>query len=358
MPLFLFLYFLIFGLFHFFLFLKFKIFLNFSLFGKIIYLLFVIIILFLPFIFRFFEKNEYFFFATIFSYIFYFWMAYLFIFNFFGIFFWIFGLIFNFKKFLDIILFAIPIFIIIFGFFEDKSLRVNYLNLESSKIERDIKIGFFSDLHIGLSKPEKKIEDIFKVFEKEKIDLLLCGGDLLDSTYFEKNHWKKYFKETNPPLGKYAVFGNHEWYVGFENSKKLFEELGFNILRFEFINLEGNIILAGAEEETAKYFKVGNYNEEEFLKNLPGEKFTIYLRHRPPKNVLKNVDLCLSGHTHRGQFFPFSLITSLIFKFHYGFYKIDNFSIYVSSGAGSWGPPVRFLSKRDVAIINLKAKGN
>ncbi len=356
MSLFLFLYFLIFGFFHFFFYLKLRIFLQFSSLGKILYLIFTLFFLFLPLLFRFLERNDYFFLATIFSYIFYFWMAYIFIFNFFGIFFWIFGLVFNLKKVWEISLFSIPILIIFFGFFQDKSLRVNYINVESSKIGEDIKIGFFSDLHIGLSKPEKKIDRIFKVFEKEKIDLLLCGGDLLDSTYFEKDHWKRYFNEINPHLGKYGVFGNHEWYVGIENSKRVFEDLGFKILRFDFIPIKGNIILAGAEEETAKYFKVKNYNEEDFLKKLPSEKFVIYLRHRPPKNVLKNVDLCLSGHTHRGQFFPFSLVTALIFKFHYGFYKIDNFSIYVSSGAGSWGPPIRFLSKRDIAIINLKTE--
>jgi uncharacterized protein len=63
------------------------------------------------------------------------------------------------------------------------------------------------------------------------------------------------------------------------------------------------------------------------------------------------VDLQLSGHTHKGQFFPFNLITHKIFKIDYGYLKTGNFQLIVSSGAGTWGPPIRIGSSSEVVDI-------
>ncbi|MEJ5167215.1 MAG: metallophosphoesterase, partial [Thermoanaerobaculia bacterium] len=249
------------------------------------------------------------------------------------------------------ILFLLPLIIIVTGFIQDRFIKVKRYEIKNERIKKPLKIGFISDLHLGLTKDKKKIEKIVEILEREKIDLLLAGGDLLDSSYHKDNI--KVLKDFNPPYGKFAVFGNHEWYVGLEKSKEIVEGLGFKILSFEFVEIEENIIIAGAEDETARYFKK-QWDEKGFLEKLPEDKFIIYLRHRPPKEKLEKVNLCLSGHTHSGQFFPFSIITYFTFKYHSGFYKVDeNFSIYVSKGAGTWGPPVRFLSTRDIAIFYL-----
>lgn len=305
----------------------------------------------MPFIARIIEKNGFLFVPSILLYVFYFWMAYLFIFNFFGILTLPLNFISSIKITLNKVLFLLPLLIIISGFIQDKFIKVKHFEIKNEKIKKPIKIGFISDLHLGLTQGKNKIEKIVEILKDEKIDLLLAGGDLLDSSYHKDN--LKILKEFNPPLGKLAVFGNHEWYVGVERSKKIIEEMGFKILRFETVEIDGNILVAGAEDETARYFKK-NYDEKNFLKNLPENKFVIYIRHRPPKGKLEKVNLCLSGHTHKGQFFPFSIITHFTFKYHSGFYKEkDNFSVYVSSGAGTWGPPVRFLAGRDIAIFSL-----
>lgn len=351
MSIFLILYFFFLGFFHLFFYLKLRIFLPFTNSGKLIYLFFSIILIFLPLIARSLERNGAIFIPTIFLFLFYFWISYLFIFNFFGILFLPFNFISSIKILLNKFLFILPVLIIFAGFIQDKFIKVKHFEIKNEKIKKPLKIGFISDLHLGLTQGKNKIEKILDILKKEKIDLLLAGGDLLDSSYHRDN--LNLIRNFNPPLGKIAVFGNHEYYVGEEKSKEIIEEMGFKILRFEMVEMEKNLIIAGAEDETAKYFKKF-WDEEGFLKKLPEDKFIIYLRHRPPREKLEKVDLCLSGHTHRGQFFPFSIITYFTFKFHSGFYKVDeNFSIYVSSGAGTWGPPVRFLTTRDIAIFSL-----
>jgi len=354
MSIFILIYFLSLGFFHYFFYLKLRIFIPFTSYGKFFYILISAILILLPIISRIFEKNNFIILPEIFLYIFYFWIAYLFIFNFFGILALPLNFLQNFKNTLNKILFLLPLFIITIGFIQEKFIKVRNFEIKNEKIKRTLKVGFISDLHLGLTQSKNKLNKIVKILEDEKIDILLGGGDFLDSSYQKEEI--NILKNFNPPFGKYAVFGNHEWYVGIEKSKEILENFGFNVLRFETAEIDGNILIAGAEDETAKYFKK-NFNEKDFLKNLPEDKFIIYLRHRPPKGKIEKIDLILSGHTHNGQFFPFSLITSLVFKYHSGFYKLDeNSYLYVSSGAGSWGPPIRFLTTRDIAIFKILPK--
>lgn len=355
MSIFLFFYFLINGLFHFFLYTKLKIFFQFSSFAKIIYIFISIFLILSPIVGRFLEKEGFIKISTIVFFIFFFWIAYLFIFTFFGVLTLPLNFIQSIKIGLNKIIFSLPILIIILGIFQEKYLKVKHYEIRNEKIKKEIKIGFFSDLHLGITQREGKVKEVIELFEKEKIDILLCGGDTLDSSYIKNLNGLEYIKNFNPRLGKYSVFGNHEWYVGAEKSKNILEDLGFKVLKFESVEIEGNITIAGAEDETAKYFSIA-HNEKKFLNGLSDEKFIVYLRHRPPKEKLDKINLCLSGHTHNGQFFPFGIITNLFFKYHSGFYNMSNNSyIYVSSGAGSWGPPIRFLTLRDISIFHLKS---
>jgi predicted MPP superfamily phosphohydrolase len=91
------------------------------------------------------------------------------------------------------------------------------------------------------------------------------------------------------------------------------------------------------------------------LRLSPG-RFTILLKHQPlvEKDAPGAFDLQLSGHTHGGQIFPFSLLTRLVFPFHAGNYRLTGGAlIHVSRGTGTWGPPVRFLAPPEITIIDL-----
>jgi predicted MPP superfamily phosphohydrolase len=97
-------------------------------------------------------------------------------------------------------------------------------------------------------------------------------------------------------------------------------------------------------------------SETELLSKLPREKFTILLKHRPlvDREALGLFDLQLSGHTHKGQIFPFNLVTMLYYPTHAGFLRLEgDASLYISRGSGTWGPPIRFLSPPEVTIIDL-----
>jgi predicted MPP superfamily phosphohydrolase len=99
--------------------------------------------------------------------------------------------------------------------------------------------------------------------------------------------------------------------------------------------------------------------EKDILAKIPRNKFTLLLKHQPriDRPSVGLFDLQLSGHAHKGQIFPFTLVTRIIFPLNAGDYDLGKGSLlHVSRGSGTWGPPVRFLAPPEVTIIELVRK--
>jgi hypothetical protein len=134
------------------------------------------------------------------------------------------------------------------------------------------------------------------------------------------------------------------------------EKAGFTVLRGRGLTVGGTVNIAGVDDITSRSFKYMEVNERVLLSGLPRELFTLLLKHRPlvdPKAV-DLFDLQLSGHTHKGQIFPFRYVTKLFFPMYNGYFKLSNISrLYASRGSGTWGPPIRFLTPPEVTAIEL-----
>lgn len=165
-------------------------------------------------------------------------------------------------------------------------------------------------------------------------------------------------KAINPRYGKFAITGNHEFYAGIENARCFTENAGFTFLRGESVTVAGMINIAGVDDPAGRYYGLKDISEKGVLSKLPRDKFTLLLKHRPTvdKDAVGLFDLQLSGHAHKGQIFPFSLITRIYYRHtaDAGHLKLmDNFYLYVSRGSGTWGPPIRFLAPPEVTVIEL-----
>jgi predicted MPP superfamily phosphohydrolase len=118
--------------------------------------------------------------------------------------------------------------------------------------------------------------------------------------------------------------------------------------------------IAGVDDAAMGYFtEPGRPSEKEMLQSLDRKNFTLLLKHRPiaDRDSLALFDLQLSGHTHKGQIFPFNIVTLLYFPIHWGCLNpVDHCYLYVSRGSGTWVPPIRFLSPPEVTLIELVAK--
>jgi len=170
------------------------------------------------------------------------------------------------------------------------------------------------------------------------------------------------FQQVYTPYGKFAVTGNHEFYAGIDRALELTKKAGFKILRGQAVDINGIITIAGVDDEAARGWQKGeNTSEKELCSYISCSQYTILLKHRPVSYAesLCVYDLQLSGHTHKGQIFPFFLITRLFFKQYAGFYEVNNnSSLYVNRGTGTWGPPIRFLAPPEITVIDIVHKDN
>lgn len=378
MSLFLTTFFLLYGGLHAYVFLKVKAAFPLGMKAHIIIILFMVFMILAPVFVSLLEKAQHESIARTIAYTGYTWMAAIFIlfvilliFDIIHLFIWMGCLIvrknmlfFSFAS-LHILIIAIisTLCIITYGYFEAQTIRVNKILIESKKMAKELN-GFtivqISDVHLGLIVREKRLQAIIEKVKEAKPHVLVSTGDLVDGQIDNLSELITLLRAVNPPYGKYAITGNHEFYAGLNNAVTFYKKTGFKLLRGEAITIPGIMNIAGVDDPAGKaYGLYRNISEKELLSNLPEELFTVFLKHRPEVNSNSTglFDLQLSGHTHKGQIFPFRYITRIFFPMYSGFFNLgQGSSMYASKGSGTWGPPIRFLAPPEITVIYLTHK--
>lgn len=332
---------------------------------NVLILILLIILIFSPILVRVLERLEFFTYARILAYIGYTWMAFIFLF------FCISPLFLVVKKFLYIprfndfyISLAIVILLIIYGTFEAKNITVKNVKIHTPKLRKGeiFKIVQISDVHLGIILRDKFLEKIINKIKEINPDILVSTGDLVDGQANDILHLTSYFRSISPPSGKFAILGNHEFYVGVDNSISFLEKAGFTVLRNKNFRVKDNIVIAGIDDDTVNRYGGSYVDELSILKNLDADDFVLFLKHKPKVNrdALKFFDLQLSGHTHNGQIFPFTFIVKIFFPLKSGLTSFNSADktiyVYNSKGTGTWGPPIRVLAKPEITVIELIGK--
>jgi hypothetical protein len=251
-----------------------------------------------------------------------------------------------------------------YGYFEALHIRTEHVTVKTSKMPE--KIGRFrvvqiSDIHLGLIVGKSRLKRILRQVKDARPDILVSTGDLVDGQMDDLEMLTDMFRNIPTKYGKFAVTGNHEFYAGLDRALAFTEKAGFTILRGEGLTVSNLLNVAGVDDPARKrYVPDRAASEKSLLEKMSREKFTLFLKHQPVINSesLGMFDLQLSGHTHKGQIFPFNLVTKLFYRMHTGLSKVNGSALlYVSRGSGTWGPPIRFLSPPEVTIIDITYKG-
>jgi len=377
MRLFLLTFFFVYGGMHLYAFLKAKAALAFGSAAGISLALFMLLMVLAPVIVRYSERFGFELFARIMAHIGFVWGAILFLFfsaslvvDVFRLLLWVSGLVlqkdFSFftssARYSFFVPLLISLSIAVYGYFEARDIRTEKVLIRTLKIPADVgrlKIVQISDVHLGLIVREAQLKRILEIVKTEHPDILVSTGDLVDGQVCKLNGLSDLLKEIDPRYGKFAVTGNHEFYAGLENALCFTELAGFTLLRGKGVTVAGIINIAGVDDPAGRIYGPGTgISERDLLSALPREKFTLLLKHRPAidEDAVGLFDLQLSGHTHKGQIFPFSLITRIYYRHtaDAGHLKLMNsFYLYVSRGSGTWGPPIRFLSPPEVTVFEL-----
>lgn len=246
-----------------------------------------------------------------------------------------------------------------YGLFEAADLKKKVISITDPRIPKGrdkIRIVQISDVHLGLLVGESKLKKIIATVRSFKPDLLVSTGDLVDGQPNNLAQAATIFQSLQPPLGKIAVTGNHEFYAGLNHSLHFTREAGFTVLRNQVLNVAG-INIVGVDDKTAQRegLQVGRKEHDLFV-SQSRDNFTLLLKHQPiiAPGSLGLFDLQLSGHTHKGQIFPFNLITYLFFPFPTArLVDLERGQLYISPGTATWGPPIRLFAPPEVTVFDL-----
>ncbi len=222
-----------------------------------------------------------------------------------------------------------------------------------------------SDMHVGLTIGRDFVEDVVRKVNALQPDLVAITGDLIDGSVEDLGAAIAPLGGIRSKLGTYFVTGNHEYYSGADSWLEFLRDLGIRVLRNEHVELSKNgetFHVAGVDDWTAHRF--GNGHGADMARAMLGRdtsKPVVLLAHQPiqfDEARAHGVDLQISGHTHGGQIFPFGFLTRLAQPFLSGLHRRGESQIYVSSGTGYWGPPMRIAAPAEITLIELNPDAN
>jgi predicted MPP superfamily phosphohydrolase len=230
-------------------------------------------------------------------------------------------------------------------------------------------IAQVSDLHVGPTIREREVRRVVEQVNALRPDAVAITGDLVDGSTRELGAIVAELGRLRAPHGVFFVTGNHEYYSGVEDWLAFLPGLGVRVLRNERVALGdgapggATFDLAGVDDWSARQF--GGDHGMDLGRALAGRdpaRSLVLLAHQPREvgaAVHRGVELQLSGHTHGGQIFPFSLAVRAAFPYVKGLYRHEEVGaagqVYVSRGTGYWGPPMRLGAPPEIGKIVLTA---
>jgi uncharacterized protein len=211
-----------------------------------------------------------------------------------------------------------------------------------------------SDVHLGNYRAFGFVRRVVKMVLRMKPDVVLIAGDLYDGTPADLARLAEPLRMLKPPLGAFFVEGNHEEFSDHTKYVKAVAATGVRVLNNEKVIVDGLQILGVTYRDAT--------HGEHFRKTLRRTGFdrgqaSILLTHAPDRvqvSAEEGISLQLSGHTHHGQFWPWTLAAERMYgKFVYGLQHLGELQVYTSTGAGTWGPPLRVGSSPEIVAIEF-----
>lgn len=222
-----------------------------------------------------------------------------------------------------------------------------------------------SDLHVGSILDAKWLDKLVRQIEGLNPDIFVLTGDAIDGKVSRVGKELVGLKEISPKFGKFFVTGNHEFYSGVDGWVEHMRLLDFTVLNNQhFLVKKGDagLLIAGVWDYHGGRFGK-QYESDPFAAKAgaPEHDVSVLLAHRP-KNIFKaeqaGFDIQLSGHTHGGQYFPWTYAVRLFQPYVEGLHQVGKTSLYVNTGTGFWGPPMRLTVPPEITLFTLTGSSN
>jgi hypothetical protein len=217
-----------------------------------------------------------------------------------------------------------------------------------------------SDIHVGPVIQRRFMDAVVEQCNALKPDLVCITGDLVDGSVEELGHAVSALSNLRSRHGSFFVTGNHEYYSGDEEWAEALQRMGLTVLRNRHVRIgdaAASFDLVGVDDWGARRSGFDRqYDLDKALRGRDAERAAVLLAHQPSnwREASKaGIGLQLSGHTHGGQFFPFTLAISAIWEHDAGHFQENGRHLYVSRGTGFWGPPVRVAAPPEIVRVTL-----
>ncbi len=222
------------------------------------------------------------------------------------------------------------------------------------------RIAQITDIHVGATIKRGYVSRIVDAVNALEADLVAITGDLVDGSVARLSAHTEPLARLAARHGVYFVTGNHEYYSGAHGWVVELRRLGLSVLLNEHVVLDHGgaaLVIAGVTDLSAHHFDASHRSDPvAAIAGAPMQAVKVLLAHQPRSALVAataGYHLQLSGHTHGGQFFPWSLIVKLFEPYSNGLYRLGELSLYVSRGTGYWGPPKRFGAPSEITHIRL-----
>ena len=217
-------------------------------------------------------------------------------------------------------------------------------------VEQPLTIVMASDLHIGYHNRRADLAMWVDLINAEKPDMVLIAGDIIDYSFrpVMEEDMAAEFRRIKAPI--YACLGNHEYIAGEPDAERFYREAGINLLidsvaAFDGVTIIGRDDRSNQRRKRLKDFAIGDTT------------YTILLDHQPyhlEEAEAQHIDFQFSGHTHRGQIWPLSWLTDVLYECSWGSHQRGATQYYVSSGMGIWGAKYRIGTQSEYVVATLK----
>ncbi|MBK9290039.1 MAG: metallophosphoesterase [Bacteroidetes bacterium] len=237
--------------------------------------------------------------------------------------------------------------------------RVQHLRIVEGEASDTLRIVLATDIHLGTIVGPKRVKRIVDRINAQQPDLVLLAGDIVDEDLAPviRQNLGQILGSIRAPLGVIGATGNHEYIGGADEAVDYLRSHGIVMLRDSAMAINERLWVIGRNDiESNRFAGETRKPLAEIVQHIPEDAFTIVLDHQPrayDEAQQNGANLILSGHTHHGQMWPLNYITSAMFPLSWGYKQFGRMHAYVSSGAGSWGPPVRIGNVPEIVLIEL-----
>lgn len=264
------------------------------------------------------------------------------------------------------VVFILVIGLVSYGIYNANQIKeVTYpIQIHKSTSLDHLNIVLISDLHLGYVNDVKFIEDVVDRINNMQPDIVLMSGDIFNGNYHALSNPSKGIELLNTiqsTYGVYACLGNHDAGRSYDEIVNFIDKSNIKLLNDEHVVIDNQFVVVG-RRDSSPIGDQGNARAvtSEVMSNIDTTMPVIVMDHQP-SNMIEygdDVDLILSGHTHQGQVFPANLITNAMFTVDYGHYQknLDSPHVIVTSGVGTWGPPLRIGTNSEIAQIKVDFK--